>query len=254
METLNITSKKGTLTIKWSNPDKLVFYAAQQAGCYLDRLDNIDWNLDQRFLPLHKKHFYEWNQYLWTQREEMSVFDLPESPKILDIGCGVSITDLLLYSYIPNSKFYLVDNNGDWPTDLSPTAVSYSVDHPFYNSWDIVEDSIVTSEFNRQRFEILDPQNQFPKDLDLIMSSFSWCFHYPKETYWNKVLKSLKTGGKLFLDVRLLPDRDVIKEISQELNSEPTMVRMRDLPEYLDHIPLPGNDTVGYRCLWVKNS
>lgn len=253
MEVLNIQTKKGIFSIKWSNVDKLIFYAAQQAGCYLDRIDQIDWNSNQRFSFLHKKHFHSWNQTLWSQREEMGVFDLPENSKIMDIGCGVSITDLLLYSYLPKSKFYLVDNNGDWPTDLSPTAVSYSVDHPFYNSWDIVEDSIVTSGFNRQRFEILDPQDQFPKDLDLIMSSFSWCFHYPKETYWNKVLKSLKTGGKLFLDVRLLADRDIINEISQELNSDPIKVKMRDLPDYLDHRPLPGEDVVGYRCLWIKN-
>jgi hypothetical protein len=96
--------------------------------------------------------------------------------------------------------------------------------------------------------------DSLPEDTDLIMSSYSWCFHYPKETYWQKVRDSLKTGGKLFLDVRLLQDRNMIQEINEEFKSLPTLIPIPESPAYLDNPPtlIPG--VVGYRCLWIKNS
>jgi hypothetical protein len=254
MEILNIDSKKGPLSIQWSNKHNLAHYATMQAGCYFGDISAVDWNSPCRFMPLHYKHFQQWNQTRWDEREQMSVFDIPSNSKIIDIGCGVSITDLLLYSYIPSSSFYLVDKNGEWPNGLYPPSVSFTENHPHYNSWDTVVDAINTSNFDRNRFNMLSPADAFPKDVDLIMSSFSWCFHYPKETYWSQTQASLKTGGKLFLDVRLLADRDVIGEISEEFKNDPLIVKIPALPDYLDNQPLEGNDTIGYRCLWTKKT
>jgi SAM-dependent methyltransferase len=254
MEILNINSKRGQLTIQWSDQDTLIHYAAMQAGCYHVDISNVNWYSPDRFVPLHQAHFKHWNQERWSQRENMEVFDIPDGAKIVDIGCGVSITDLLLYSYIPNSVFYLVDKDDEWPDNLHPATVSYTESHPHYNSWNPVLDAIETSKFNRERFNMLSPNDSLPEDTDLIMSSYSWCFHYPKETYWQKVRDSLKTGGKLFLDVRLLQDRNMIQEINEEFKSLPTLIPIPESPAYLDNPPtlIPG--VVGYRCLWIKNS
>jgi SAM-dependent methyltransferase len=253
MEVLNINSNKGTLTVKWSNADLLAYYTTLQRGCYFDNIDNVNWALDSKFTPLHKKHFHKQNQELWSEKECRSVFDIKEGAKIIDIGCGSAVVDLLLYSYIPNSTFYLVDKEGEWPDGLTPLEVFYTEDHPFYHSWKIIEDAITTSQFDRTRFNFLNPISEFPEDVDLIMSSASWCFHYSKDQYWDRVMSSLKTGGKLFLDVRLLPDRDIIGEISEALKSKPNMVEIPQLPTYLDVPPDVDPNTVGYSCLWVKN-
>ena len=46
--------------------------------------------------------------------------------------------------------------------------------------------------------DVLDfPNNHF----DMIQSHMSWCWHYPKEIYYNEVLRILKPNGLLVVDV-----------------------------------------------------
>lgn len=247
METLTVKAKNGLLTLRWSDKDILAWYATQQAGCYHADLSSINWHSPDKFLPLHNDFFHKWNQDKWNDREKLGVFNLPDGARVLDIGCGVAISDLLLYSYIPNSTFYLLDNEGEWPSHCHPASVNYTENHPFYHSWEPVKDAIASSNFDLSRFNFLSPSDQFPKELDLVMSSFSWCYHYSKETYWSNVVDSLKIGGKLFLDIRVLRDRDIIKEISEEMNSEPVMIDLDVGPNYLDD-----ETETAYRCLWTR--
>jgi len=249
MEKLTVQTKKGLLTVDWTNKNDLAWYATQQAGCYHADLSSVNWHDRDRFLPLHNEHFQNWNRDKWTDREKLGVFDLPDNARVMDIGCGAAISDLLLYSYIPSSTFYLLDNEGEWPSFCKPYDVSYTEDHPFYHSWKPVKDAIESSNFDLSRFNFLSPSDEFPKELDLVMSSFSWCYHYPKETYWSNVVDSLKIGGKLFLDVRILQDRDIIKEISEEMNADPIKIDLDVGPEYLDD----ENETA-YRCLWTRKA
>jgi SAM-dependent methyltransferase len=254
MEILTVNSNKGTLTVKWSDQDKLAHYAAMQSGLYFDDVSNIDWSSPKRFTPIHNLNFHKWYQERWLEKENLSVFDLPDGAKIIDIGCGMAISDLLLYSYIPNSVFYLVDKEAEWPLGLSPKDVSYTKDHPHYTSWGPIHDAIETTNFDPRRFNILSTADDFPKAVDLIMSSFSYCYHYPKEIYWRRIQNSLKVGGKLFLDVRLLKDRDVVGEISEEFKSKPKFIKIPLLPNYLDNVPQVDPETTGYSCLWVRNA
>lgn len=254
MEHLKVKSNKGDLNVSWHNKDKLAWYATQQGGCYFADLKDTNWNSPGRFIPIHDANFHNWHQEQWRLREEMSVFDIPDGAKIIDIGCGAAVIDLLLYSYIPNSIFYLIDKEGEWPNYVHPLDVIYTDDHPCYHSWDTVLDAITTSKFDSNRFNFLSPDNNFPEDVDLIMSSFSYCFHYSKDQYWEKILSSLKKGGNLCLDVRLLPDRNLIEEISEDLKSKPTMIKIPTLSNYLDSLPNVELDTVAYRCLWKKKT
>lgn len=246
MYTLTINSNKGPLSVSWNDVETLAYYAGTQAGYYLK--DNKD------HLSLHHDHFNEWNQRFWTKREELGMFDFSNGSKILDIGCGVAVVDLLLYSYIPDSKFYLLDNN-TWTItpNNTPPYVSFSETYPSYHSWDPVIDAIKTSAFDASRFHMLDSSSEFPEDLDVITSYLSWCFHYPKSTYWDRVMNSLKVGGKLILDVRPLHDNDVIGEISEELKSNPIKTKFPKLPSYSDTFMNVDPDVTGYRCIWTRN-
>lgn len=245
MYKLTVNSNKGPLSVSWSNVESLAYYAGTQAGYYLQ--DSKD------HLALHYEHFEKWNQMFWTQREHMGIFDISDQSTILDIGCGAAVVDLLLYSYIPNSKFYLVDNN-TWSItpDNTPPFVSFSETYPSYHSWDTIVDAISTSNFDSNRFCMLNTLDDFPEDVDVITSYLSWCFHYPKNIYWEKVMNSLKTGGKLILDVRPLHGKDVIGEISEELKCNPIKFKFPKLPSYSDTYPNVEPDVTGYRCLWIK--
>lgn len=240
---LNIDSDKGALEIKWSNMSDLVHFSSMQNGGW-----GVKPNSDT-YLNLHNKFFKPWHEKLWNIRKDMGVFDLPDSAKIMDIGCGLAVMDLLLYSYANKPNVYLVDKEESFdPESQNYFDITYSEKHPFYHSWSPIVDAIETSGFDRNKFMFLEPNDSFPNELDLVLSSFSWCWHYPKEFYWDRVLTSLKRGGKLYLDVKVLPDRNMIDEISEELKSEPKLVS----------IPMPANpdymDTgIGYHCLWTKN-
>jgi SAM-dependent methyltransferase len=244
---LEIKSNKGPLKVQWSDIADLAKYASIQSGRYLENNNDL--------LNLHKTHFLNWNQTFWDQRQNTGIFDLPNNATILDIGAGTSVVDLLLYSYIPNSKFYLVDKE-EWAIkflDNNSPEICFSKNYPFYNSWQSVKDAISTSNFDMDRFVFLTPDSEFPKDVDAVTSYFSYCFHYPKEVYWEKILGSLKKGGKLVLDVRLLKSNDVIGEISEEMKCDPIKFVLPELPKYTDNYELVESGVIGYRCMWTRN-
>ena len=245
---LDITSSKSLLSVTWEDVEQLSRFANLQSGFYLEK----EWSYKEDLLL---SHFKQWNQLFWNQRQNQGMFDLPDGASILDIGCGMAVVDLLLYSFIPNSKFYLLDQEAGVPEDIGsslPTQ-SFTATHPFYHSWGPVKDAIETSKFDSTRFSFLNTDDNFPNDIDAITSYFSWCFHYPKEVYWNKALNSLKTGGKLIVDVRPLADRDIIGEISEELKSTPVTFAFPILEKYLDQFAPVDNKASGYRCMWIKN-
>jgi hypothetical protein len=67
-------------------------------------------------------------------------------------------------------------------------------------------------------------------------------------------MSSLKVGGKLILDVRTLPDRDIVAEISKDMNSEPVAHYFDvKLPAHIDNLPAPTPGVpVGGRFMWTR--
>jgi SAM-dependent methyltransferase len=245
---LSIQSDKGQLQVSWNNVVQLARYANLQAGFYLVNNPSLS-------TELLKEHFSNWNQMFWNQRQSQKMFDLPDSAKIVDIGSGVAVVDLLLYSYVQNSSFYLVDQEQEAIEHLGTSLPNtpYTIDYPTYNSWATIVDAIETSGFDRSRFNFLNPTDELPEDVDAVTSYLSWCFHYPKEVYWDKVMSSLKTGGKLVLDVRPLHNRNVIEEISEELKCKPVTFAFPILEKFVDTYEPVEKDASGYRCMWTKN-
>ncbi len=246
--TLKIRTNKGPTFVKWSNVDDLARYANLQSGFYLQS--------DQSFSrELLLDNFEFWNQMFWDQRQNQGMLDYSDGSKILDIGAGMSVIDLLLYNYVPNSKFYLLDNeelNSDF-AKLGPRKICYSEQYPYYNSWAPVKDAISASNFDPNRFLFLSSIDQIKEQMDVVTSYLSWGFHYPKDVYWTPVFDILKTGGKLVLDIRPLHDRDIIGEITEAMKSEPTKFSFPKVPTYVDNFDGPNKDVVGYRCMWIKN-
>lgn len=249
-ETIEIETNKGIFKIHWSNLDLLCRYSAAQNGRWGSTTDLENYEL------LHKRYFNSWHSMCWNQRQGMGAFDIPSGSKILDIGCGLSVVDLTLYSYIKDSKLYLLDREtplSDEMKKMQSPEHSFKDDHPFYHSWGPVKDAIETSKFDNNRFVFLDPIDNFPEDLDLVLSSYSWCFHYPKEKYWDRAFHSLKTGGKLYLDVRLLPNRDTVGEISEAMKCKPTTRLIPKIKTNIDYYNNGDDNVSGYQCLWTKN-
>lgn len=241
MQTFRTTFGDQTLELNWSNIDNLRTYSAHQLGRYYFKPDmdnNTFFNLFNIKVDLN------WKRIIQN-------IDISNFKKVVDVGCGIAIPDCLLSKQNPNIEFYLVDKS-----EISHTNSGkyFEQKHGHYNSWDVLEDCIASSGLNRDKFNLLSPDNAWPDSVDFVISTYSWCWHYPKETYWDKVQSSLAIGGVLALDIINLPDRDVAEEISEEFKSKPIYIPTK-LPnsKFSDQFTLRDGAMGGF-YIWKRNA
>ena len=187
-------------------------------------------------------------QNYWDLLYHFGVYDnLPMNPTVVDIGSGMGIIDFLAYQYLNNQgKFYLIDHE-----EFIPPKVTYSENYTHYHSWKICDDIINTTKLNADNFIFVDSAkwryNIWPDNIDLITAWGSWCWHFPRSIYWDKVKSRLKVGGKLVIEVSQPPVRPVtaaetteqlIDSISEEFQSTPKIYQM---------------SPNGLRVMWIKN-
>ena len=102
-------------------------------------------------------------------------------------------------------------------------------DYVTYNNWDITKNCIKRVHATPEKFEFLDLDSDWGQ-YDMIMSTWSYGFHYPLDTYWDKVMSSLKPGGKLLLDLYNSEDSD---RVSSALGCEPKIGEHQTMKRYL---------------------
>lgn len=117
----------------------------------------------------------------------------------LEIGPGeeAALATELVGAF-PRIKLYLMDGDGS-----APERVSY---RQHQTAW-FSRDKAVASVLARHPAADVtgvppDPSLSFP-GLDLIISTQSWAYHYPAETYLGLAARSLRPGGRIILDLRL---------------------------------------------------
>lgn len=121
----------------------------------------------------------------------------------LDIGCGIGGIDILLYRHYNESIIMcLLDGNRD------PTSVEYgfSEKQHIYNSLDVTEKLLIENGVSSGDLIILEADKnntiEVSNDFDLIISLFSWGFHYPISTYIEEVIKLIHKHSYLIIDIR----------------------------------------------------
>jgi SAM-dependent methyltransferase len=241
MQSFRTTFNSKQLDLSWSNIDNLKTFSAHQLGRYYftPEMSNED------FFKL-----FNTKVSLNFQRIVNNI-DVNGFEKIVDVGCGIAVPDCLISKLNTTCKFYLVDKS-----EISHTGSGkyYEPKHGHYNSWDVLEDCIQTSGLNRSNFNLLSPTTPWPDDVDLVLSTYSWCWHYPKETYWGKVQASLKIGGTLAIDIYNLPDKDTAGEITEEFKSEPMYIPTK-LPDsvFANQFTLKDGAMGGF-YIWRRNA
>lgn len=243
MNKITINNNSNQLSLTWTNIQELRKWSRMQLG---EAYFPVSLS-DSEFMSLFEKRIQNnWNRIA-------SNVDVTKFKKIVDVGSGVSTPDLLASKCNPTAEFYLVDKS---EYSRKYNGIYYQDVHGHYNSWNVVEDCINSSGLDRNKFNFLDPNDAWPTDVDLVLSTFSWCWHYPKETYWNKVLSSLKVGGVLLVDVLNLSDRDVVQEISDELGSTPTVISKMKMDAHLnpfkDHLTVKDGNYGGL-YMWIRS-
>ncbi len=130
---------------------------------------------------------------------------LPQvSSAVLDVGCGVAGIDVYIYRhYVRQSiDFYLLDRSQiDKRVYYLHTARG-----SFYNSLDVAHDLLTENGIPPDQIHLLEATDTYAinvyTDIDLVVSLLSWGFHYPVQTYVDRVRNILSDDGVVILDVR----------------------------------------------------
>jgi len=240
---LEIKTSKGPVNLSWSDVNELARWSNIQAGLYIRGQEST--------LQLFYEYFPKWYQMFWDRRDSQGLYNLQDDAKIVDVGSGIAVQDLLLAKYLPQSTFTLVDKEG---FEFKP-GIFYEKDYPEYNSWAPVVDCINTSDIDPSRFKMQGPEEEWPDEVDAVTSYLSWCWHYPKETYWQKTLDHLKIGGTFAVDVRLIPNEDVMGEISEAMKSDPvSTIEFNNIPKHVDNMKTEDGERMvsGYSAIWKR--
>jgi hypothetical protein len=239
-----LTYDNSEYTLDWSDLSTLREFIIWQHGISYENSDKIflqqltgkiQWYCDTylRFIPKNTK-------------------------KIISVGSGASIFELILSKYCTDSTIFLLDKSEIIPGEGDKNnSFSETNSQGFYNSWKIVHDAIKTSNLNEDSFVFLDPVDEWETDIDVIMSTASWCWHYPFEFYADKLFKSLKIGGSLILEIQNTPNfRDIPKIISEMLGSDPIYQQRYSLigsnfnPNQRRNVDV--NNEIGGEYAWIR--
>lgn len=140
--------------------------------------------------------------------------ELPINSTIIDIGSGNSLLDLVIQLVFPdkNFTFILVDEDETYIENETVNDKFYSADYQTYNNWSFVKKTIQLNNFAKDKFVMRNKSDVWSSSkVDLIMSSSSWGWHYPIETYLEKSSNLLKDGGYLYIDPILNIDNSIDK-------------------------------------------
>ena len=121
---------------------------------------------------------------------------------ILDVGCGVAGIDVFLHRHYvrrghpePDPDFYLLDKS------RTEASVYYMFERraAFYNSLAVARSLLVANGIPSRRVHLLEVTSRseiaVQATFDLVVSLISWGFHYPVDTYADRVRDLLTDGG-----------------------------------------------------------
>jgi hypothetical protein len=268
---IQITKDNRTYSLDWNDIHNLVRYAVAQnySLCTLAR-DEIFKNASDVKLnsdTFTKEIFFENLQK--TVQNYINIYTqyIPTTAKrIVSVGSGISNCELILSQMIPESELFLVDKQElksfeGYLTQENKisllTKEDYFSANQFYHSWDVVSDAISASNLNKDRYNFLSPDDDWPNDIDVAMSLYSWCWNYPFEMYSERLLKGLKIDGTLILEIQNLPNNmDQPKIISEAMGSEPIIHQLYKQVTYLGysnvHRNVDENNIWGGLYIWKR--
>jgi len=115
-----------------------------------------------------------------------------DARSILDVGGGMGGLGVLLGRRYPSAGYWVLDGASDRP-EVRKHRETFS-------------NAVVAADFLRANglteFGFYEPCDGFDRKFDLVVSTASWCFHYPPSEYLDKVVAALAPRATIILDVR----------------------------------------------------
>ncbi|CAM8389282.1 hypothetical protein MCEET85_00877 [Candidatus Methylopumilus planktonicus] len=155
-----------------------------------------------------KENNNEISDYYYTEIEK--VFNavkthIPKHTKsILDVGSGLAGLEVFLWALLKKNqpKIYLLDKT------RREKKIWYEFKNhgAFYNSLGLAKKNLISNGVVSSKINLIEaPYNGVVrniKNIDLVVSTISWGFHYPIDMYLNSVITIMSKSGVLILDIR----------------------------------------------------
>jgi SAM-dependent methyltransferase len=163
------------------------------------------------FLRWHKGDSYPIDHQIERSKRQLKtvkrLLDLYKPKSMLDIGCGLGVSSIMIAKYSDMDYLALLDGDGS-----GELFSDYRTDAPPWNDVRIAGD-MARANLDEKCIVEAFVQSRLPADLtipvDLIVSFKSWGTHYPVNTYLPLAARSLKPGGLVVLDLR--PDDEFFR-------------------------------------------
>lgn len=121
--------------------------------------------------------------------------------RVLDIGAGLGLLDIALSRLWPKARFTLLDDD----PSTNHLTYGYKEDTEIYSSIHLMERTLLSNDLRSPDFEVVrvrEIDSIKNRRFDLVISTISWCWHYPASVYVDFVKRALVKGGHLIVDVR----------------------------------------------------
>lgn len=142
---------------------------------------------------------------MFNEYEDIKSWLPDKCSAILDIGCGCGGIDVLLYRHYKcdqRTDFYLLDKT----SVTKEIYYNFSERGAFYNSFDVTKRLLLQNGIPAENMHFLEATQDYRINaragIDLVISFFSWGFHYPASTYIDQVHDILRQGGHIIMDIR----------------------------------------------------
>ena len=145
---------------------------------------------------------------------------------ILDIGCGLALTDLCLYTVMKKKpQLYLLDGSFQSNDNFVHVASgAYEENYQMTFNIKATRDFLIMNGVNQDHINFIAPSSKslnHLRDINLVISITSWGWHYPFDVYWEGVKSCIADNGKIFLDLRKkFIDISILKKSFKEVEIE----------------------------------
>lgn len=133
------------------------------------------------------------------------LLDMHKPQSMLDIGCGIGLSSLMIAKYSNMNYLGLLDGDGSGElfSDYRESALAWNdVRIAGFLARANLPESCKVETFTQTDHPVTIP-------VDMIVSFKSWGTHYPVETYLPLAARSLQSGGLIVLDLR--PDDEIFR-------------------------------------------
>lgn len=178
-------------------------------------------NNNDEFLKLQRTRWLKYdviphdevNDFVYEIFDEIKDYINNDIVNWLDIGCGSGMINIPIFNTLQGGHIFLLDKSL-LEKDKRVNSFGSTDSFGFYANLAKAKNLLVLNDIPNSSITTLTPKELYKVTggLDLVISRFSWCFHYPYKTYSDFVYKKLNVNGRVIVDCRNIEKKNIIQD------------------------------------------